>query len=178
MEFKEVWCHASISLQKRISKQPQVHHYLIKLIILAFTDWKTTEHPVSPTFLQHKFHTLFHQQSSIGWNHIIYGHFSKEWLQAVNPNTRISKKWITHVRREIWSHIYEVWKSRCDQNHGPDTSSKHIKAMLQLQPQVVEIYNSQSTAEPSEQYIFQNPIQKTLQMPIAAIETWLFKARL
>jgi hypothetical protein len=89
--LQEQWFLAAQDIQQKISKYSKlIHPTIIKLIILGITEWRNTENPQRPNFVQPQFYNLFDQQSEIGWHHIINGRFTNEWTQLqhqINPRT-------------------------------------------------------------------------------------------
>lgn len=58
---------------------------LLYLLTMSITEWKTIQQPSIPSFLCiETYITLFQEQSKIGWNQIIYGRFTKTWVDIQN----------------------------------------------------------------------------------------------
>jgi hypothetical protein len=179
IELKSAWDKASEVLYTRLHKyNKHIHHHLLKLLTLAITQWRTTTSPEVPNFLHPKFHSLFKNQSVIGWNQIINGRFSTQWAEAITSECTNPTNWLAYTISQIWQQVFEVWKHRCDKNHGTDKSTKHKRAMMRLTPQVESIFDQQHTSEQNDQYLFKNTMSAILQLPIPSIEQWIFKTHL
>jgi hypothetical protein len=151
---------------------------LIKLIQEALITWRSTPQPRIPIWLNPKYHNLFEQQASIGWNHIITGHLSCSWQQATNKSDIHFCQWATYVITTIWLEVYNIWKHRCATNHGLTTEEERRRALLRLTPKVTAMYNEKTHIEFSDQYIFQEDLSVMLSKPTATIKQWLHKATL
>ena len=149
------------------------------MLTTAITQWRDTPRPPRPDFLPLQYHELFHQQSVIGWNHILAGHITTLWStvqEQINPKT--PSTWVCYFIRTLWQLIYNNWKLRCDKNHGVTTQDKRQRALLKLTPKVQSLYNKQNLIEPSDHHIFSVPINELLELPTHTIENWLFKAEI
>jgi hypothetical protein len=82
-----------------------VHHHLISLIRLAADKWRHVKKPIMPTFLDNKFHNLFVDQSSIGWNNIVMGRFTKTWILLLSPYCLKPSQWVAHLIKRLRAFI-------------------------------------------------------------------------
>jgi hypothetical protein len=146
---------------------------------MAITQWRDTPRPPRPNFLPIQYHELFHNQSTIGWNHILAGHFSSSWStlqEQIYPATQPT--WVCYCIRTIWHLTYESWKQKCDKNHGTTLDDKRQRALLRLSPKVTSLYDKQNIIDPSDQHIFETPLNELLELPTHTIENWLYKAEI
>jgi hypothetical protein len=118
---------------------------------------------------------LFQTQGHIGWNHIIYGRFANEWT---NPLFGSTKKWLQYTIRILFQQIYEVWKARCDVNHGNSERDTRKRDLLRLTPKITKMYNLQDQIDQTDRNIFSKTSDQLLELPTNCIENWLFKAKL
>jgi hypothetical protein len=147
-ELATAWQKTSDTIHSKLHKyNSSIHHHLLKLISLAITHWRTTCTPDTPTFLHPRFHHLFKSQAKIGWNQIINGRFSSKWIEAIASECSHPTNWLAYTISQIWHQTFEVWKIRCDKNHGTDHKTQHSRAILRLTPQIEAIYEQQSTSE-------------------------------
>lgn len=73
----------------KIDIDPILNYYLY----LALTQWKTNPHPPQPEFCTGKYQQLFKKQSAIGWDQIMAGRLTTEWVDNSRTNTTTSKLW-------------------------------------------------------------------------------------
>jgi hypothetical protein len=74
------WTTATQQIKTRFRAYNKlIDNNLIKLIILALLECRTTKNPQRPQFLQPQYHQLFYEQSLIGWDQIIQGRFAAQW---------------------------------------------------------------------------------------------------
>jgi hypothetical protein len=85
---------------------------------------------------------------------------------------------VTSTIRHIWNQVYTVWTQRCQRNHGTDATTKRKQALLRLQPQVEQLYDEHASKSRETEYIFKQTIKETLALPVSAIESWVFKAKI
>jgi hypothetical protein len=175
----ESWQVAATTIKaKLISYDKHVHRQLIQLIGRALTDWKTTKEPPLPDNLPQQFIPLFQNQSQIGWHHIIYGRFSKEWYKALSFDHIKGSQWVSYTIRTIWFCVYDIWKKRCQTHHGLTQDDQHKRQLLRLTPQVQNLYDQRHDLNIDDQYIFNINVDEMLSKPIVTIKTWVHKATL
>jgi hypothetical protein len=175
----QMWSKAASTITKSLIRYDKhVDRQLLRLVIAAITEWRTTPHPIRPTWLDPQFHYLFAKQSDIGWNHILLGRFSTSWQIATKKSNIQTTKWISYVITRIWIETYKIWKQRCETNHGLSTDEQNKKARLKLEPKVIAVYDQQPTIDQCDQYIFSSSLSDMLARPPAVIKQWLHKATL
>jgi hypothetical protein len=179
-EANQQWSGISDTIQSKLQKyNKNIDNTLIRLIRMAITHWRDTPRPPRPDFLPIQYHELFYQQSIIGWNHIIAGHFTTIWStlqEQIHPAT--PSTWVCYCIRTMWHLIYETWKQRCDEHHGITIQERRHRALLQITPKVHSLYAKQQLIDPSDSHIFATPINELLELPTYTIENWLFKAEI
>jgi hypothetical protein len=142
-------------------------------------EWRTTKTPQRPQFLQPQYHQLFYEQSLIGWDQIIQGRFAAQWTllqHYINP--KVPKTWICYTIRTIWYYVYDVWKFRCNVNHGTNPQDKRQRALLRLTPKLASAYNKINEIDPADNNIFEKKQDERLLLPTHIIEKWIYKAHI
>jgi hypothetical protein len=178
---KQIWLSHIQRIQQKIFKYcKNINKVLIKLIILALTEWRTTPQPIRPSFVTPIFYNLFHLQSIIGWDQILQGQFACAWSTTQTAlSQKVPTTWISYVIRTIWHHSYEIWKHRCDINIGTTPLDKQQREMLRLTPKIQTLYNNINQIEPSDKNtIFNHTIKELILLPTPAIENWIYKAEI
>jgi hypothetical protein len=179
-EANNNWVEIAQQLQSKLHKyNKNLDNMLIRLLTMAVTDWRDTPRPPRPAFLPMQYHELFHQQSIIGWNHIMAGHLTTLWStiqEQIYPT--IPPTWTCYFIRTLWQLIYDNWKLRCDKNHGTTSHERQRRALLKLTPKIQSLYDKQHLIDPSDQYLFATPIRDLLELPTHTIENWLYKAEI
>jgi hypothetical protein len=90
-DITKAWTKAARSIKRHLKTyHSHTQHQLLRLLTLAITEWRNTATPKIPDFLHNNFHTLFHRQSEIGWNQIVFGRFSKAWTTIPNAGKSIA----------------------------------------------------------------------------------------
>jgi hypothetical protein len=128
----------------------------------------------------HQFYDLFNQQSTIGWDQIIYGRFSTLWnTTQLSISTKVPLTWLTYIIRTIWHHSYEIWKHRCTTNTGSTPQDKRQRELLRLTPKIKHLYNQINTISPSDiDVIYNHTYEELLLLPTSTIEKWIYKAEM
>jgi hypothetical protein len=174
------WTNATQQVIHRLRKyNKNIDNTLIQLITLSILEWRTTKSPARPQFLQPQYHQLFHAQSLIGWDQIIQGRFSTQWQrlqQQINP--KIPVTWISFTIRTIWYYVYDIWKFRCNTNHGSTPQNRRQRALLRLTPKLITLYNHQNDIDPIDKNIFEKTQEEMLQLPTHILEKWIYKAHI
>jgi hypothetical protein len=178
---KQIWHYNSQLIQDTIQRYSKhINQTLVKLIILALTEWRTTRNPTRPTFVTPQFYDLFDQQSTIGWDQIINGRFSAMWnTTQLSLSTKVPATWISYISRTIWYHIYEIWKYRCTTNVGNTPQDKRQREVIQLTPKLRSLYKQIEKVSPSDiEVIFNYTLDELLLLPTHTIEQWIYKAEI
>jgi hypothetical protein len=117
------WTEAAARTRSKLRQyHKNIDHRIVNLITSSIMHWRTTEQPEIPTTLPPQYHQLFQAQQKIGWNQIIKGRFANEWqLTLAITQEGDTKNWVTYCIRIILQGVFEVWKLRCDQEHGNTT---------------------------------------------------------
>jgi hypothetical protein len=167
------------TMQKLLQKQ-SADPILLKLLYLAFTEWRTIKEPRRPTFIPPPYHHLFKLQSEIGWNQVIAGRMCTTWSEIHDNNPATSSNgdaWMISAIRIMWTCLYSAWKHRCTTKHGTDATTRREQALLRLRPEVEELYKEYDNLEHLDRRILNKPIAELLQLPTNIIENWIFKAK-
>jgi hypothetical protein len=174
-----LWIDEAEQIHQHINQQIS-DPILLKLLHLAITEWRTQKSPPVPAFIPPAYHQLFKSQSAIGWNQIVNGRFSTDWITIhdQNPATRSTgETWLIITIKALFQSVIRIWKARCNMNHGIDTESKRAQALLRLQPIVQQLYEQKNKLELPDQRIFSKSIDSLLEAPASIIENWIYKAK-
>jgi hypothetical protein len=154
-----------------------LHPMMSRLLCNAITHWRHSPNPNVPEFLPDKYHALFHHQAAIGWDQLLKGRMSTLWASLHNELSNETKgcSKLTNLLTTIMHQVYNVWKIRCDIQHGTTDKCIRDKLLYQLGPRVQAIYS----ARPRLNYIDRNqlsaPIEQTLALPIKQLEHWVHR---
>jgi hypothetical protein len=153
-----------------------IYHRLVDLVKNSIMYWRTTEQPEIPTTLPPQYHQLFQAQQKIGWNHLIKGGFANKW-QLTLDTTREgdTKNWVTYCVRIIRQGVFEVWKLRCEKEHGTTKEDIRQRALNRLTPQVSQLFDQKENIDQSDAHLFNKSKEEILLAPTAIIENWVFK---
>jgi hypothetical protein len=153
-----------------------IDHRLVDLIKNSILVWRTTESPEVPTTLPQQYHQLFQAQQKIGWNQIIKGRFANEWQLTLDTTQEgNTKNWVTYCVRIILQGVFEVWKLRCEKEHGTTKEDIRQRALNRLTPQVSHLFDQKENIDQSDAQLFNKSKEDILIAPTAIIENWVFK---
>jgi hypothetical protein len=109
------------------------------------------------------FDKLILAQSGIGWNQLLKGRCSTEWItlfDIIQPGQ--GEKIATNLLTDIWRAFLTIWKERCDLLHGTaEQTSRHLKETLT--PKVLALY--------AQKYKLDNIDQRILDQAISTVRT-------
>jgi hypothetical protein len=148
------------------------HPTLQQLVMSAIT---ATEIPMpdDPTFQQ-----LWTHQTAIGWDNILRGKLSLEWVQTVDrvTSSNSGEQWCISLLRQIWSAFYTMWKQRCEFIHGTDKERQRQLLLRDLTPRIEHLLQAKEQLLHIDQTYFCHSLETILQFPTRRLENWILKA--
>lgn len=120
------------------------------------------------------YYQLYHEQTQIGWNHIVMGRWSKKWITEYDSLTHSTTglRWATKIIKIIWKHIINKWKRRCDMEHET-TISKSSSQNDHLDNQINALYGSESRIDHIDRLMLSTPIDTIKQLPTKKKKAWI-----
>jgi hypothetical protein len=129
------------------------HHFptrpaLQDILIDGLRQWFSSEFVTIqgyPALYQH----LIINQTSVGWNQLLYGRFVTDWIalqeEFLKSCPRRKKKqsgstWVSGIVSIIWKNIYSEWENRNKARHGHDKTTKETALIEQAQRETAELY--------------------------------------
>jgi hypothetical protein len=145
-------------------KAPQeMTHLLLNGIIQAIQN----PHTEGPVNIPAELASVAAAQGNIGWQHILKGRLSKEWISHIEHRIRNeatqSKNavtWATDIIRTIFSQWLDLWKLRNEDRHGHDYTSKRAAERSQAIREMEQLYEFQGRILPEDNWIFHTPIEQ------------------
>jgi hypothetical protein len=88
------------------------------ILIWALTECRNTNKTLPTTANKPQRTQLIREQSEIGWNQILKGRWSTEWVRQLDKTSPSNgeKLTITLITR-IWTTFTKLWHTRCDKQH-------------------------------------------------------------
>jgi paraquat-inducible protein B len=116
---------------------------------------------------------LIQDQEAIGWNQVIKGRWSVEWVkqfESTNPSRgeAIATNLLTQIRQAKLTH----WTARCDLQHQKDASPPE-SCLTDLTQQVQAIYQQKHNLYLIDQQPLNTTIDNIMKMPIHTIRKWI-----
>jgi hypothetical protein len=179
-ELRNAWSNATQVIQTALNDR-QSDPILKKLIICAIVEWRNTPQPELPDFLPSHYHELFHSQSRIGWDHFLQGRWTTHWVKHHDEHAKLNKvktngeTWASTSLRQIWENLYEVWKQRCNLQHGNQQHSRREATIRRLEPRVRAIYGLKDRLDHQDREVLSRPIQDILALHPTTLEKWVFR---
>jgi hypothetical protein len=116
---------------------------------------------------------LIQDQEAIGWNQVIKGRWSVEWVkQFKTPNPLRGEDIATKLLTLIWKVTLAHWTARCDQQHRKDASPPE-SWLTDLTQQDQVIYQQKHNLELNDQQPLNTTIDNIMKMPIHTIRKWI-----
>jgi hypothetical protein len=165
------------ALGTKMKTDPNLQNLLINGLTKYWQNEQTPTPPRDPQLKQ-----LFYHQRKIGWKQLMYGRFSTKWAAAFetlytknhHQPSPSGKTWVTQVIRTTWRHLLEMWKARCEDEHGKTTEEKYSAKRTILLIKVRSIYESANQIPNRTRHqIMQQQEQDICQKKNQQIEQWV-----
>lgn len=116
---------------------------------------------------------LLAQQESIGWKHIISGHFSTQWMSLqTRYQPRFADGWQAKVITAIWRTVQDLWFLRNTHLHVQSPEAIDPLRDRLLVAQVEEIYEFRSVLPAADQGLFPASLPDALRFSRSTLTTW------
>jgi hypothetical protein len=128
------------------------------------------DHPDEPPDMLPTSHLpLFLSQQSIGWDHLFYGHFSKDWKTQQHSYLHFVKKprskhqasnFLKELLSELWALVHSLWLHRNEHLHGPSDTPLHSIKRSYLISEISSLYDLLPSMLASNRAIFDYPLSE------------------
>jgi hypothetical protein len=149
------------------------------LVTAAISEWVITPDPAKPKDLPPAYDKLFEKQRKIGWDQVLKGRWSEEWIvlyDKTNKNSSATgRATMNQLTSRLWTGVHGIWKQRCQEQHGTDSEQFRVNALSRLTPRVEALYQSQELLDSIDRRVLDKPIETILALPIHNIAQWLYK---
>jgi hypothetical protein len=151
------------------NKGKSTHKQLNILLTHALTHCQTkNQSPKLPPHphLEH----IIQEQSAIGWDQILTGRWSIEWVQIYNSiYPEQGEKYSIQQISSIWQEMIGVWKSRCNLVHG--TTAQHQADMRnKIRPTATVLYGINLQFDIIDRQALEQIIEVTMSLPISRLK--------
>jgi hypothetical protein len=131
----------------------------------------TTEFP--PHMIHPKYTKLVNEQNKIGWNQILTGRWSTQWVHHLDTiHDGKGEKAAIALLTSIWRNFLNTWRDRCDTQHKDDREADKNPTTT-LQPIVEALYAQKGNLDVIDQRIFDTPQHTTLHLPQRTLRDWI-----
>ena len=159
-----------------ISTDPNLKTILLEGINQHFSPNEPLFPPASS-----KYHRLVQSQSDLGWDNLLRGSISTEWMilhlqylrTLPTSSTPISCHPLLPVLSLLLSDIQGIWNYRCCQRHAKDRLHHDSELLQQAKQQLTELYQYRNTVLPNDRHIFKTSLRIHLQDDLLSISAWL-----
>jgi hypothetical protein len=132
----------------------------------------------------------FHQQTKIGWRHVLKGRLVSAWGSFINhqhtnnepieatgfkskPYMNHAEKWGTNVISIIWRNVLQIWDARNKDEHGAnieeESSRKKTKLMLEIQ----DLRDQINATNQKKKDMTSLPTPKETNSTVSTLKTWI-----
>lgn len=158
-------------------KNIQLDPILIYYIILATDQWRTIKTPPIPEFCNDEYLELYNDQCQLGWNQILYGRFTKKWVNIQNAhNTNETLDGVAIMSKTIkaiYKIITNMWKFRCDMKYRLTPSQNITFCTRILLPKVHEIYSQRHLLQELDKLQLTVPYDHILLLQTPKLKHWI-----
>ena len=156
---------------KRLNTAPNLRMLLIKHLRSLFI----TQH-IGTLRLNQDESALIEEQSTIGWLHILTGHFGLTWERLQLAHNPKGAGWQYKVISDLWTFMQDLWFLRNSHLHEQSPTDLDPIADRILASQVRELYDLQPSMLPQDRNLYPAPLTETLQLPRSVLTTWMHMA--
>jgi len=169
----------------RLRKKLESIHTALPLqeLLLEGYHWALHQHQQSVIKIPDGMETLAAAQHAIGWEHILKGRFTKQWIPIQDrylrdidkwTSKRTGKTWLTTVITTIFEEFFSQWTLRNEDRHGSDFRSQKDADKRHTMRELEYLYNRhQDSAPPHLQWLFSIPFLTRCQWTLNAIRQWI-----
>ena len=131
-------------------------------------------HPVDTLHLDTTDAQLVQDQASIGWQHILTGHFATKWEELqVRHSPRHGKGWTGKIITAIWHLLQELWFLRNLHLHQCSPALLEPLNRRQLDSSIRALYDVRDSLPATDQHLLPASLDVLLQQPTSILQTWL-----
>jgi hypothetical protein len=137
IRLQEGWQLAATNIKKKANKLA-IDPTLTRLLIQSILHWRTSINPPVPSYISHQYIPLFHQQTSLGWDQILQGRITHQWVHQQNRYAQYSKgqSQLSILFSTILTQVHTIWKIRCEAQHGTTQEDIQNKVKFQIGPRI------------------------------------------
>jgi hypothetical protein len=122
---------------------------------------------------------LVSSQNKISWQHLLKGHFSKQWTKIqgrpiledpeLDQEKQSDGQWLKLALHHLWTLVWQVWLTGNEDLHGRDSDEKERKMLKKLRPRITAL----DLLLASDKQIFKLPIHDRMLLCNRKLETWV-----
>jgi len=163
-----------------ISNKHQLHPSILTVFWLGLIAIRNdTPYPDIQEDLPPSLRMVYSDQTRIGWDQLYHGRLANTWATAIdqlNPSLPTTGQQITiYMIQAVWNYILESWGLRNQHLHQDGGQL----SMPNYQQAVTNLCECRQQFPPTTQEaLFRRPLQEMLQLPPAALRTWLERSHL
>ena len=145
---------------------PQLYQLLWQGLtsVLLTHDLENSEEQYQGVYLQ-----IYQEQERMGWTQLLYGRFTKTWVQAIEATATNGTNFYAKVTQLCWEYVLTVWKERNRALH--DTSDPYD--MSELRATVQQIFHDAAQHPDTEITIRDQTVDTIMSRLIRQITTWV-----
>jgi hypothetical protein len=166
------------TLGTKVRNDPNLQITLLRGVTEYWKNEQQPEPPHDPHLKQR-----FSHQKKLGWKQLLYGRFTKKWASEFerlyqrnhhHPSPITGKQWVSQSIRIIWRHVLEMWKTRCEDEHGKTPEEQYTAERTKLLTHVRAIYQQANTIPTdTRQQIMKEQEQDVNKKTNSQIQRWI-----
>ena len=158
-------------------KALQLEPILCYYIIIALNNWRTFDSIDNIEFCEGIYKKLYLEQTTIGWQQVLFGRLTKTWIDIQNDYLQEStSKGLEIISTSItllFKIVLNRWKTRCHHQHGKCAPSNDNLREHVLFPKVRQLYADSEQLTTNKRQYFNISIENILQKPTKALKQWI-----
>jgi len=168
-----------INIRKTCDRQDSKPN-LQQLLLDGLSAWMTNVSLRADAY-PNQYQKLIRQQNAIGWRQLFNGRMSSEWTRLQEDylfskgllgKTRSGTLWTTAIISAIWKEWDVLWKTRNDDVHGRDATSRARIERESTHKKIRSLYDLKGLMQPNDRHIFFDHVEEHLTQPTSHLQDW------
>ena len=158
----------------------QLEPILCYYIMLTLHNSKLFDSPNNIEFCEGNYKKLYLEQTTIGWQQVLYGRLTKTWVDIQNDylheSTSKGLEIISTAITLLFKVILNRWKTRCHHQHGKCPQSNENLREHVLLPKVRQLYAASEQMSVNKRQYFNISITNIVQKPTKSLRQWITRS--
>jgi len=177
---RQAWRSQFLVKIRKICDRHHTKPNLQQLLLDGISSWMTNTAMSAESYTK-QYRKLIRQQNELGWRQLFNGRMSTEWARIQEDflystgqlgKTRSGSLWTTVIISTIWTEWTSLWKSRNEDVHGRDQSTRERVRRDRIVTKIRALYDLREMMQPNDRHILFDDIEDHLTHPTSNLCDW------